>query len=114
MVKLTQNFLAFKLYFRKSCKIALKAQYSMGKNMFSLKYFFARFSAAFAKIQRPHGRQIFPANHFFLWSVLSYFAEFLAGWQQWQTEWLGGGGGGPQTLLPASQKFGQITKKLAE
>jgi hypothetical protein len=64
--------------------------------------------AAFAKIRRAYGHQIFQANHFSPWPVLSYFAEFLAGWQQWQTEWLGGGG--PQTLLPAGQKFGQITQ----
>jgi hypothetical protein len=32
---------------------------------------------------RPYGRQILPASHFFRRPVLSYFAEFSAGWQQW-------------------------------
>jgi hypothetical protein len=40
------------------------------------------FSAGFVKNRRPYGRQIFSANHFCIWPVLRYFAEFSAGWQQ--------------------------------
>jgi hypothetical protein len=50
--------------------------------MFFIKYFFGRFSAAFGKKRRPYGCQFFSANRFFLGPVLSYFAEFSAGWQQ--------------------------------
>jgi hypothetical protein len=112
MVKLTKNFLALKLYFRKSCEDScFKNSVFYGeKHVFFKIFFFGRFSVAFARIRQPYGRQIFPANHFFLRPVLSYFAEFSASWQEWQTEWLGGGGGGPQTLLPTGQKFGQITQ----
>jgi hypothetical protein len=43
---------------------------------------FGRFSAAFVQKRRPYGRQILPASHFLLRPLLSYFAEFSAGWQQ--------------------------------
>jgi hypothetical protein len=46
-------------------------------------FFVGRFSAAFGKKRRPYGRQFFSPNYFFLGPVLSYFAEFSAGWQQW-------------------------------
>jgi hypothetical protein len=84
MVKLTQNFLALKLYFRKSCEDnCFNNSVSYGeKHVFFKIFFFGRFSAAFAKIRRPYRRQMFPANHFFLRPILSYFAEFSAGWQQ--------------------------------
>jgi hypothetical protein len=62
----------------------------MGKNMFSLKYFFRPLLPKF-------GGKIFPANLFFLRPVLSYFAEFSAGWQQWSSlDAL------PSSLLPSS------------
>jgi hypothetical protein len=44
--------------------------------------FFGLFSAAFSQKWRPYGRRFFSADHFFLGPVLSYFAEFSAGWQQ--------------------------------
>jgi hypothetical protein len=49
---------------------------------FSSNIFFGQFLTAFAQKQRPYGRQFFPATEFFLGPVLSYFAEFSAGWQQ--------------------------------
>jgi hypothetical protein len=79
------------------------------KTCFSFKKLFSRFSAAFVQNRRPYGRKFYRPTIFFFLPVVSYFAEFLAGWQQW-TEWLGGGGRGPQTLLPVGQKFGQITQ----
>jgi hypothetical protein len=92
-----------------SLAIAQKVKNVMHKNVFFIpkiiRPVFGRFCPKMAAV-RP---QIFPANHLLFWPVLSYFAEFSAGWQQW-TEWLGGGGGGPQTLLPASRKYGQITQ----
>jgi hypothetical protein len=51
-------------------------------HVFSSNIFFGRFSAAFGQKRRPYGRQFFSANNFFLGPVLSYFAEFSAGWQQ--------------------------------
>jgi hypothetical protein len=50
----------------------------MQKNIPSMKYFFA----AFVPKRRPCGRQ-FSRLVVFLRPVLSYFAEFSAGWQQW-------------------------------
>jgi hypothetical protein len=47
--------------------------------MFFIKYFFR---PLLAKKRWPHGRPFFSANRLFLGPVLSYFAEFSAGWQQ--------------------------------
>jgi hypothetical protein len=67
-----------------NCKenLSQKLRFVRKNACFSSNIFFGRFSAAFGKKRRPYGRQFFSANRLFLGPVLSYFAEFSAGWQQ--------------------------------
>jgi hypothetical protein len=78
MVKLTQNFLALKLYFRKSCEDnCFKTQYSMRKNTFSLKYFFlpvfGRFCKNSAAVRPPN----FSSQSFFSTAGFELFCRIF-------------------------------------
>jgi hypothetical protein len=78
--------LTAKIFVQICCdKLTLGSKNTPQKPVFNTKIFFGRFSAAFPQKWRPYGRQFFSAINFYLRPVLSYFAEFSAGWQQCMT-----------------------------
>jgi hypothetical protein len=51
------------------------------KNSFSHKICLGQLLAAFSLNLQQYGHKFSTSNNCFLWPVLSYFAEFSAGWQ---------------------------------